>query len=641
MAYRALAGQDILSLLQTFVAKSKQTFIITNAELDTPDGPMILHANPAVETTSGYSPAELVGQRLGLVYPPDTMHRVIEQMREAVRTGQQVEIEAQATNKDGKTHWMHVSTTPILSPAGVPTHFVRLGRDVTARKRAEAERETTQRLLASVFGVLDQALGVIDDQGRFAMVNTAVTRQFGWSVFELIGKPYTEILDPAARPTVERQLALGDEMKTRMQVRLRHRKGDLVPGEIVVTTIPQPDGRPYRVMLLIEKTELPVDKNFEQAVRRAIGSAGKQGTVIAGKVQLVGLAEVRAALGERWPAVAERSFQAAENILRRHMSPTDVFSRTADDGFLVCFAELDEAEAQFKARTIATEIREKLVGEFPEMAETEVTGFATRIMIDDDDMMPGNAIVNALEARLTRERKRLEDAAIKSMRSKLTTAEVLFQTVRTDANHAAPIVMARLPAALEDAQSTLQALGRFEYVPQTELLLLTGAAERVLAELKQMRTDLILTPVRLATMTHRRDAENWLGVARTLGDPGKKRLVVEIHELGRDTARARLTDVTMMVSSLFRAVAFELPTIDPGFIAHLPVSAPLVTIEARLLGDSPTLPVGRILKALLPRRCRLIVKNVGSPSLAVMLAKAGVPLISTRTIDEAIRESNY
>ena len=634
MADKALADQEIQAILQTFVARAKETVLITDAELDAPGGPLIQYANDAVETTSGYRPRELVGQRLGVLYPVEALPQLIAQMRETARSGKPVEIEALATTKAGKPHWMQVSSIAILAPTGAPLHFVRMGQDITARKRAESERETTQRLLASVFGVIDQALGVIDDHGRFAMVNTAVTRQFGWSVFDLIGKPFTEIIDPADRPTVERQLALGTEMTCRMSVRLRHHKGDVVAGEIVVTTIPQPDGRPYRVMMLIERPGVAADKSFEQAVRRALHGSSKQGTVVAGKVQLVGLADVRAAIGDRWPALAERSFQAAENILRRHLGATDVFSRTADDGFLVCFTELDEPEAQFKARTIAQEIRDKLVGEFPEMALTEVTGFATTVEVDGDDMMPETAIVHALEARLTRERKRLEDAAIRAMRAKLTTAEVLFQTVRTETNHPAPLLLCRLPADLEAAQSTLLALGRSEYVPQTELLLLTGAAERVLAELQQVKTDLILTPVRLATLTHRRDAEHWLGVARTLGGPGKKRLVVEIRDLGRDTARARLTDVTMMVSSLFRAVAFELPTLDPGFIAYLPATAPLVTIEAGLLGDSPTIPVARLLKALLPRRCRLIVKNVATSAMAVALAKAGVPLIATNSIDD-------
>lgn len=634
MAGKLLTDPELLSLLRTFVAKARETIVVTDADWQVPGGPRILHANGAIVGTSGHSPDELIGQRLSVLYPPETMPRLIGQMGDAVRTSQPVEIEALATTKGGKPHWMEISTTAILAADGTLTHFIRMGRDITARKRAEAERETTQRLLASVFGVLDQALGVIDDHGRFAMINTAVTKQFGWGVFDLIGKPLTEIIEAGDRPTVERQLALGDEMTCRMSVRLRHHKGEVSPGEIVVTTIPQPDGRPYRVMMLVQHTGSAIDKSFEQAVRRALRSAGKQGTMVAGKVQLVGLADVRAAIGERWPELADRSFQAAEHILRRHLSPTDVFSRTADDGFLVCFTELGEAEAQFKARTIATEIRDKLVGEFPEMAETDVTGFVTTVEIDADDMMPENAIVNALEARLARERKRLEDTAIKAMRAKLPVAEVLFQHVRTDTNHPAPIVLSRLPADLESALATLLALGHTEYVPQTELLLLTGAAERVLAELKLDHSDLILTPVRLATLTHRRDAEHWLNIARTLGGPGKARLVVEIRELGRDTARARLTDVTMMVSSLFRAVAFELPTTDPAFLTHLPVTAPLVTIEARLLGDDPASRVGRLLKALAPRRCRLIVKNVGSPAAAAALAKAGVPLIASNEIEE-------
>ncbi|GGF16450.1 hypothetical protein GCM10011611_22800 [Aliidongia dinghuensis] len=633
MADTALTDQELLSLLRTFIAKSGQTILVTDANLAAPGGPMILDANEPAAHVSGYAVRDLLGQRIGILYPPESLPRVLAQMREAAETGEPVQLEAIAATKSGKPYWMEVSTIAVLSPAGTPTHFFRLGRDITARKRAETERETTQRLLASVFGVIDQALGVIDDHGRFAMVNTAVTRQFGWSVFDLIGKPFTEIIDPAERPIVERQVTTSDEMTCRMSARLRRRKGDIVAGDIAVTTIPQPDGRPYRVMMLTERTQRAVDKSFEQALRRALQGGGQHGTVVAGKLQLVGLAEVRAAIGERWPALAERSFQVAENILRGHLGPTDVFSRTSDDGFLVCFAELDESEAQFKARTIAAEIRARLVGEFPEMAETDVTGFATTVEVDADDMVPENAIVNALEARLTRERKRLEEAAVKAMRARLTTAEVWFQSVMTDSLQAAPITMTRLPAELEEAQSTLLALGRTEFVSQTELLLLTGAAERVLAELKQNRTDLLLTPVRLATLTHRREAEHWLQVARTLGGPGKKRLVVEICELGRDTARARLTDVTMMVSSLFRAVAFELPTIDPNFVNHLPITAPLVTIEARLLGDNPTAAVTKLIKALLPRRCRLIVKNAASPAAAAALAKAGTPLISLSAPD--------
>jgi PAS domain S-box-containing protein len=629
MAAKPLSQEALSPLLNGFVAKAKETVIITDTDLGSPDGPLIVHANAAVELTTGYRLDDLLGRRLGLLYQPETLPAIFKQMREALDSNVPVETEFPAHGKDGKLHWMEITTTAVHADDGRATHFVRVGRDITARKRAELERETTQRLLASVFGVIDQALGVVDDHGRFAMLNTAMSRQFGWSVFDLIGKPFTDVIDGAERQSVERQVATTEEMTFRMSARLRHRNGDVTPGELTVTSIPQPDGRQYRVIMLRVRDLTAIDKDFASAVRKALQGTSQTGTIVAGKLQLVGLAEVRVAIGDRWPALAERSFQVAENILRRHIGPTDVFSRTADDGFLVCFSELDETAAQFKARTIGNEIREKLVGEFPEMAATQVTSFATTIAIGNEDLVPADGIIGALEARLARERKRLEDNAVNAMRSTLTTARVVFQAVKTEANQTAPIALVRLPSALESALSTLVALGNFEYLQQTEMLVMTGAAERVLAELKDERTDLILPRVRLATLTHRRDADQWLQVARTLGAPGKKRLVIEIGEIDKNTARSRLTDVTMMVSSLFRAVAFELPTIDPAFIPHLPITAPLVTIEARLLGDNAATNVPRLLKALLPRRCRLIIKNVLTPALAMTLVKAGATLMTT------------
>lgn len=629
MADKILSDPELLAVLPTFVAETQETIFITDAEWDAADGPHILYANAAIETVSGYAAEPLIGQRLSALYRGDTLLRLIDQMRDAVQTRRQVAVEVPAITKADKPYWMEISTVVILSDAGMPTHFVWRGENITQRKRSETERETTQRLVASIFGVLDHALAVIDDQGRFAMLNTAVTRQFGWSVFDLVGKPFTEIIDPAERPGVEHQLAEAQEMTCRLPVRLRHRNGDLAPGEIVVTTIPQADGKPSRVMMLVQHSPAPVDNSFEHAVRRALDGAGQQSTVVAGKVQLQGLDEIRATAGGRWLELSDRVFDMAESILRDHLGPADVFSRTTDDGFLVCFVELNETEAKTRARAIATEMREKLVAEFPDLAETEVSDFVTNVEVDAADVMPENAIANALEARLTRERKRLEDIAFKTMRATLTTAEVVFQSVRSERDQPVPILMTRLQPHVEAAQASLLALGRSEYVPKTEALMLSGAIERVQAELAEVRQDMILTPIRLTALIHKRDSDHWLSIARGVDGEARKRLMVEVRELSRDTPRARLSEVTMLISSLFRGIAFELPTIDPGFIAHLPVSASLATIDARLLPENATIPVARLMKALLPRRCRLIVKNVASASMNLALIQAGVSLIAT------------
>jgi len=194
--------------------------------------------------------------------------------------------------------------------------------------------------------------------------------------------------------------------------------------------------------------------------------------------------------------------------------------------------------------------------------------------------------------------------------------------------------MVRLPKPLESSLDTLRALGRADYGLEAELLLLTGAAERLLSELTTNRTDVILVPVRMSTLVQRRDAERWLQIARSMSLPGKRRLVIEITELARDTARTRMTDLVMMISTLCRAVAFELPVAEPGFVNGLPTTVALVTILQQRLGNEDgtghVAAATKLIKALQNRNCRLLVKNVISAIQAMSLAKAGVSLLLTQ-----------
>jgi PAS domain S-box-containing protein len=542
-------------------------------------------------------------------------------------------------DRAGRISWLQVNTVPIADGTGRLSHFIRIGRDITVRKRIEQERETTQRLLASVFGVIDQALGVVDDAGNFSMVNTAVTRQLGWSVFDLIGKPFTEVIDESNRKWLIRQLSVREELEQtcRLPTELLHRNGTVIPGEIVSTIIMQPDGRQYRVITFLQRAavQAPVaDVPIQAAIRDVLQRHGSPAAIVAGKVQLVGLEDVRDKLGDRWREVSTSVLTLAEHILRRYLGPDDACHRTADDGFLVCFADLSEAEAQSKAQAVAEEIRATLIGVAPEMASARVEGFAAKVSIESSESGSDEAIIQALEGRLSRERKRLEGAALETLRSGLVSAQILFQRVRTDTNQVAPFTMVRLPKPLESSLGTLQALGRPDYGLEAELLLLTGAAERLLSELTSNRTDVILVPVRLSTLVQRRDAERWLQIARSMAQPGKRRLVVEITELVRDTARSRMTDLVMMISSLCRAVSFELPGPETGFLAGLPTTVPLVTIPIHRLGNEDgaghVLAATKLTKALQNRNCRLLVKNIATPMQAMSLAKAGVPLILTQ-----------
>jgi hypothetical protein len=77
---------------------------------------------------------------------------------------------------------------------------------------------------------------------------------------------------------------------------------------------------------------------------------------------LVGLGEVREQLGERWPQLAARVHELAEVVIRRHLTRGDVFDAHGEEGYVVLFMQLSEAQAAFKCRVIAKEIAAKLLG---------------------------------------------------------------------------------------------------------------------------------------------------------------------------------------------------------------------------------------------------------------------------------------
>jgi hypothetical protein len=105
---------------------------------------------------------------------------------------------------------------------------------------------------------------------------------------------------------------------------------------------------------------LPVDqKQFRIVTLRPNDEAGTMDmrTASAGRINLIGLDEVRAALGDRWWAVAARAMESAEVVLKRRCGPQDSYSPTGDTSFVVCFGGVSEREASVRAERNAAGLR--------------------------------------------------------------------------------------------------------------------------------------------------------------------------------------------------------------------------------------------------------------------------------------------
>jgi hypothetical protein len=83
----------------------------------------------------------------------------------------------------------------------------------------------------------------------------------------------------------------------------------------------------------------------------------------AGTLQVIGLAAIRAALGDQWEKSVERIYRVVESTLRRRLDASDAHYKVDPENYLVLFTRLRRREAEYKAAVITREIENLLLGE--------------------------------------------------------------------------------------------------------------------------------------------------------------------------------------------------------------------------------------------------------------------------------------
>ena len=97
----------------------------------------VVDVNPAYEAMSGRKRAEVLG-RDGLTMSPPELNEHVRRLHARALAGEQVLFEALARRKDGSRFDIETRGVPILHQ-GLP-HVLYIGRDISARRSAEAER---------------------------------------------------------------------------------------------------------------------------------------------------------------------------------------------------------------------------------------------------------------------------------------------------------------------------------------------------------------------------------------------------------------------------------------------------------------------------------------------------------------------
>lgn len=141
--------------------------------------------NPSVEEYTGYTVDECMAMQdfAGTLVYPEDMARVAPVFLKGLHGLRGDDLEFRCVRKDGSIVWFSVSWGPITNSRGSFTGFRTSGRDITERKRLEAEL----RIAAVAFDSLEPMM-VTDASSTILRVNSAFTECTGYAPDEVVGQ---------------------------------------------------------------------------------------------------------------------------------------------------------------------------------------------------------------------------------------------------------------------------------------------------------------------------------------------------------------------------------------------------------------------------------------------------------------------
>ena len=144
----------------------------------------IEYVNPKFEEISGYSAAEVIGKNPRILKSGDTSPEEYRELWETIMRGREWKGYFHNRRKNGEIYWESATISPLRGEDGGVTHFIAVGEDITARKRAEDQL----RMNATVFDTLTEGIMITDASNRIKAVNPAFSRITGYQPEEVVGE---------------------------------------------------------------------------------------------------------------------------------------------------------------------------------------------------------------------------------------------------------------------------------------------------------------------------------------------------------------------------------------------------------------------------------------------------------------------
>ena len=204
-------ARERLQLLERAVESSINGVVIADA--NAPDMP-IIYVNPAFESMTGYSAAEVLGRNCRFLQGALRQQPELEVLRQALRDQTDCNVILSNQRKDGSLFWNHLFLSPVRDDEGHLTHYVGVQNDLTERRQVEAELAFTANHDAVTglprFPILESALAVLLDKpdavvslfyidiDHFHAINESMGHLIGDEALRLVAERLSAVLGGTA-----------------------------------------------------------------------------------------------------------------------------------------------------------------------------------------------------------------------------------------------------------------------------------------------------------------------------------------------------------------------------------------------------------------------------------------------------------
>jgi PAS domain S-box-containing protein len=231
--------------------------------------------NQGAEIIKGYDSREICGQSIERFYTPEDLAagRPRQLLARATAEGR-VEDAGWRVRKDGSRFWADVVITAVRDPAGELLGFIKVTRDLTARREADERLRRSEASLAATLYSIGDAVLATDEQARITRVNPVAERLTGWREAEALGHPLREVFRIINEDTraeapnpVDRVLAEGVVVGLANHTALIARDGTERPIADSGAPILDAEGRPRGAVLVFR--DISDERRAEVALRQS------------------------------------------------------------------------------------------------------------------------------------------------------------------------------------------------------------------------------------------------------------------------------------------------------------------------------------------------------------------------------------